>query len=92
MANVNDLYAIQKGNERVPGAFRTSAGGNIPKGARSISIANMGAANGTVDFGNGACIIKPDEVKNMDAAAIGDTLPEAEYDGSGTDLLILTLY
>lgn len=65
----------------------SAAGSPVAAGARSVSIANTGAANGLV-LGT---TIKPGEVLTWSAGAQSDTLIAISYDGTGTELLITTV-
>jgi hypothetical protein len=67
--------------------FRTSASGTVTAGKRSVSIRNAGSANGVVLGAN----LLPGETVNFDAASLKDTLGAITYDGTGTDLLIITI-
>jgi hypothetical protein len=89
MASSSDisLELIQRGIKRVPTYTRVSAGGNTPKGIRSVTFYNAGAANATVLTTN----LLPQEKLTIDAGGQGDHLDEISYDGSGTDLVIVTI-
>lgn len=88
---LNDILlqvtSINTATARTPAMFRTSAAGTVTAGKRSVSIRNAGAANGTVLGAN----LLPGEVVNFDAASLKDTLGAITYNGTGTDLLIITL-
>ena len=72
---------------RTPTMIRTSTSGTIAAGKRSVSISNAGNANASVLGAN----LLPGEVVNFDAGALKDTLGAITYNGTGTDLLIITL-
>jgi len=88
---LNDILlqvtSINTPTVRTPAMFRTSAAGAVTAGKRSVSIRNAGAANGTVLGAN----LLPGEVVNFDAASLKDTLGAITYNGTGTDLLIITI-
>lgn len=64
---------------------RSSAAGTVSAGKFSASFANVGAANATVK----GVTIKPGETINFDAGALNNTLDAIDYDGTGSDLLII---
>lgn len=65
---------------------RVSVAGSILIGARSVTVANTGAANGLV-LGE---VIKPGESFTWSAGQ-NDTLNAISYDGTGTELTITTV-
>lgn len=71
---------------KTPGFFRTSAIGSIAAGSRSVSVYNAGLVNGLL-LGS---LIKPGEQFSFEAGAQADTLGAITYDGTGTDLAIIT--
>lgn len=73
---------------RTPSLIRISSAGTIPAGARSVSVFNAGLANGTW-LGS---IIKPGEQFSYDAGAQGDLLTAFTYNGTGSELVITTLF
>lgn len=72
---------------RTPALLRATGAGSVAIGKRAVSVSNVGSANGTV-LGT---TIKPGETINIDAGSERDTLAAVAYDGTGTELLILTL-
>ena len=88
---LNDILlqvtSINTPTVRTPAMFRTSASGSVTAGKRSVSIRNAGAADGVV---LGAAIL-PGEIVNFDAGSLKDTLGAITYNGTGTDLLIITI-
>jgi cobalamin synthase len=64
-----------------------AAGSPIAAGAKSVSISNTGGVNGLV-LGT---IIKPGETLSWSAGDMNNTLTAISYDGTGTELLILTV-
>jgi hypothetical protein len=72
---------------RTPNLVRTNAAGSIAVNSFSVSVANVGAANGTVLGG----VIKPGEILNFDAGALNNfyTSGTFTYDGTGTELVII---
>lgn len=75
------------GTTRTPAMLRSSAPGTVTAGKKSVSIFNGGAVNGTVL----GAILKPGEEVNWSVISNADTLGAIAYDGTGTDLLIITL-
>jgi hypothetical protein len=88
---LNDILlqvtSINTSTARTPAMFRTSASGTVTAGKRSVSIRNAGSANGVVLGAN----LLPGETVNFDAASLKDTLGAIAYNGTGTDLLIITI-
>jgi hypothetical protein len=84
--NVNATI-VSSGLPRLPILLRSTGYGIIMPVVYSISISNVGAANGTFLGG----IIKPGETLNFDAGALnnfyaGGTIT---FDGTGTELVII---
>ncbi len=63
----------------------------IPSGAQSISIANVGAAVGTVDTGSGAVDVDAGVTVNFDAGATNNTLGSVTIDDltGATEFLVI---
>lgn len=73
---------------RTPTIFRTtSAAPAITTGKKSVSISNVGSANGTV-LGT---VLKAGETVNFDAGAINNTLGAIAYDATATEFLVIHL-
>lgn len=70
---------------KVTNIVRATGAGTVSAGKFSASFANVGAANATVK----ATTIKPGETINFDAGALNNTLDAIDYDGTGTELLII---
>ena len=72
---------------RTPNLIRVSGAGSIAVNAYSVSVANVGAANGFILGG----VIKPGEILNFDAGALNNfyTSGTFTYDGTGTELVII---
>ena len=68
-----------------PNLVRSTGVGTIPSGARSFSIANVGAAD--ADILGGANNLKTGEIVNFDAG-LNNTYGAVAYDATGTELLI----
>lgn len=68
-----------------PNIIRATGAGTIPAGARSFSIANVGAADG--DILGGTNNIKAGEILNFDAG-LNNVYGAVAYDATGTELLI----
>jgi hypothetical protein len=80
----------QLGIARTPGILRPTAAGNVNSVAAtfySVSIANVGAANGSVL--GGASNIKPGEVLNFSADAVNNYFTTFAYDATGTEFIII---
>lgn len=71
---------------KTPAISRPSASGTIAAGANSVSIANVGAADGTV----AGVTLKAGETINFDAGQ-SNTLTSIAYDATGTTFLIITI-
>lgn len=69
------------------GPTRATGAGTVTAGKRRISIFNAGTSNGTV---NGATI-KPGESFTWASDGVRDTLGTVSYDGTGTELVIITV-
>lgn len=78
---------IPSNNVKVPNFIRVTNSGSITSACTSVSVANVGAADGTF-LGT---TIKIGEVLNFDAGAIGNyfTAGSIAYNGTGTELLII---
>lgn len=73
---------------RTPTMFRTtSAAPAITTGKKSVSISNVGSANGTVL----GAVLKPGESVNFDAGAVNNTLGAIAYNATGTEFLVIHL-
>jgi len=76
------------GVARTPGILRPTTSGNVNTAAAiffSVSVANVGSANGTVLSG---VTIKPGEVLNFSADAINNFFTSFAYDATGTEFVI----
>jgi hypothetical protein len=72
--------------QRITEIARVSDTGSY-SGMYSISIANVGAANGTVK----GVTLKPGETVNFDAGALNNTLDAIDYVATGTEFLIIVV-
>jgi hypothetical protein len=83
----NTLTTNTSAYARTPNLLRATGAGSIAVSAFSVSVANVGNANGTVLGG----IIKPGEILNFDAGALNNfyTSGTFAYDGTGTELVII---
>lgn len=86
-AVANVITGTSSGTARVTSILRPTTSGTIAAGANSVSIANVGAANGTVKTIN----IKPGETVNFNAGAINNVLDAIAYNATGTEFLIITV-
>jgi hypothetical protein len=82
---INSLTGVTTGASRVTNIERPVDAGTIPAGTYSVSISNVGTANGNVK----ATTLKPGETVNFDAGAINNTLDAIDYDAIGTEFLII---
>ena len=75
---------------RTTGMIRPTGSGNVSSAAAtffSVSVANVGAANGTVLAS--LTTIKPGEVLNFSADAINNYFTSFAYDATGTEFIII---
>jgi hypothetical protein len=78
------------GLARTPGVIRPTGSGNVSSAAAtffSVSVANVGAANGTVLAS--LTTIKPGEVLNFSADAINNYFTSFAYNATGTEFIII---
>jgi hypothetical protein len=78
------------GLARTPGVIRPTGSGNVSSAAAtffSVSVANVGAANGTILAS--LTTIKPGEVLNFSADAINNYFNSFAYDATGTEFIII---
>ena len=100
--NANGAVAVNDGGNsitvdggtgllRTTGLLRPTGPGNVntaaPLGFFSVSVANVGAADG--DILGGTNNIKPGEVLNFSADAINNFFNSFAYDASGTEFIII---
>ena len=102
LATEDTLYQVQvntaaievntSGVERDPGFIRpNNVSGNIgtlQDAFYSVSVANVGAANGTV-LGT---IIKPGEILNFSADALNNYFTSFAYNATGTEFIITYIF
>jgi hypothetical protein len=69
---------------KVPHYELSTSTGTTLSGAFSFSIANVGAADGTIS----GSIIKPGVTVNFDAGALNNTLNSINYNATGTTFVI----
>lgn len=67
---------------------RPTTSGTINTGQLSVSIANVGTANGTVK----GVTVKPGETVSFSGGGISTTLDAIAYNATGTEFLIITVY
>jgi hypothetical protein len=82
----NPLSVRLYGIVETPEILTTTSSGNTTSGALSVSITNVGAANGTVD----GATIAPGLSINISASP-GNTIASFAYDATGTTFLIVTM-
>lgn len=86
---INALLGNTVGATKVTTILRPTTAGTITAGKTSISISNVGTANGTVSAS--AVTLKPNETINFDAGGISNTLNAITYNATGTEFLIITV-
>ena len=87
LQGLSNLLTTNTGVERTPGLIRTTSAGNVNTVAAtfySVSVANVGAANGTVL----GVTIQPGEVLNFSADALNNFFTSFAYDATGTEFII----
>jgi hypothetical protein len=80
----NALTGTTNGQQRIPQILYDLGPSATPSGVYSFSIANVGAAAGTVD----GQILPAGTTINYDAGALNNTLGSITYDATGTAFLI----
>jgi len=86
LRNTKLLASIAGKTQRTPSLIRETAAGTIAAGTKSVTVENVGGANG-VWLG---AVIKPNE-KFTYTVSGNETLGAFTYDGTGTELVISTL-
>jgi hypothetical protein len=84
------LASNQAGASRTTNILRPTGSGNVSSVAAtfySVSVANVGAANG--DVLGGTDNIKPGEVLNFSADAVNNYFTSFAYDATGTEFIII---
>lgn len=85
--NTADIVSYTSPQQRVPRLIRATSSGNINSLAPiffSVSVANVGSANGTV-LGT---TIKPGEILNFSADALNNYFYDFSYNATGTEFVI----
>lgn len=82
---INSLTGVTTGASRVTNILRPTSTGTIAAGTYSVSISNVGNANGTVK----TITLKPGETVNFDAGALNNILDAVAYNATGTEFLIV---
>jgi hypothetical protein len=85
VSGANPVPTTMASTTVIPNLVRSTGAGTIPVGARSFSIANVGAAD--ADILGGVNNLKAGEVVNFDAG-LNNTYGLVVYDATGTELLI----
>lgn len=86
VAQANPLPARLYGITETPEIATVTSSGNTTSGALSVSITNVGLANGTV----GGATIAPGLSINISASP-GNNIASFSYDATGTTFLIVTM-
>lgn len=84
---VNNVNTTLSPEAKVTTIARPTTTGTIAAGANSVSIANVGTANGTVK----GVTLKPGETVSFNGGALNNTLDEIDYVATGTEFLIITV-
>lgn len=86
--NIADIEGFVSPSLRTANSRRFLDSNSIVK-PYSFSIANVGAANGTI-LGptGGACILQPGEIVNYDAGVLNNTFPDIFFNATGTEFLV----
>lgn len=87
-ATLQQVEINTSGASRTPGIIRPTGAGNVNTVAAtfySVSVANVGAANGTVL----GATIKQGEVLNFSADALNNYFTSFAYNASGTEFIII---
>jgi hypothetical protein len=88
-SSVQSVSSTANGAQRTPGIIRpANVSGNVNTVAPtfySVSVANIGAADGTV-LGS---VIKPGEVLNFSGDALNNYFTSFAYDATGTEFIII---
>lgn len=84
---LSDLLSNIESKTRTPNAIRVTGSGTIPGTPHSVSIANVGAANGAA---LGVALNKGETI-TFDAGDVNNTLAASSitYDATGTEFLII---
>lgn len=80
----NALTGVTPGQQRKPFYISDTGAGNIPIDVYSFSIANVGAASGTVS----GQVLPAGATINFDAGVLNHTFTSISYDATGTTFLI----
>jgi hypothetical protein len=80
----NALTGVTPGQQRKPFIISDTGAGNIPIDVYSFSIANVGAASGTVS----GQVLPAGATINFDAGVLNHTFTSISYDATGTTFLI----
>jgi hypothetical protein len=81
----DEILPLLQPQERKANIERVTSGPSAIAGPIfSYSVANVGAANGTVN----SVLIKPGEIVNFDASTLNNFFDDATVDGTGTELLV----
>jgi hypothetical protein len=84
---VDYLSFLTAGLTKTTTVLRPSTSGTVAAGRNSVSIANVGTANGTVK----GVTLKPGETLNFSGGAVNNKLDAIDYVATGTEFLIITV-
>lgn len=88
LVDIFNLLSVIKELESGTTITRPTTSGTINTGQLSVSIANVGTANGTVK----GVTLKPGETVSFSGGGIATTLDAIAYNATGTEFLIITVY
>ena len=88
LVNIFNLLTQLKQLSSATTIARPTTSGTINIGQLSVSIANVGTANGTVK----GVTLKPGETVSFSGGGIATVLDAIAYNATGTEFLIITVY
>lgn len=88
LVDIFNLLSVIKELEAGTTIIRPTTSGTITPGQLSVSIANVGTANGTVK----GVTVKPGETVSFSGGGIATTLDSIAYNATGTEFLIITVH
>jgi hypothetical protein len=88
--NGDDIKNILAGKSKTPNMLRTTTSGTVPGETYSVSVANVGSADGTFL----GATIKAGEELDFNAGALNNSFAAGSfaYDATGTEFLIIYIY
>jgi len=88
--NGEEIKKILAGKSKTPNMLRTTSSGTVPGETYSVSVANVGAADG-IFLG---ATIKAGEILDFNSGALNNSFAAGSfvYDATGTEFLIIYIY